>query len=169
MVQTTRSLLELTAADLMSRTLITIPRPMSLRAAAHRLAQAGVSGAPVVDEQGRCVGVLSATDLVRWLDRGPHAGGRPAAGNGTCFCSDWQVADLEGLPDDDVGHFMTTDVVSAAPGARLGDLARRMLDAHIHRVIVLADGRPVGVVSSTDVLAAVAAEAQRRRALAEAR
>jgi predicted transcriptional regulator len=42
----------------------------------------------------------------------------------------------------------------------IGDLARMMIDAHIHRLIVVDDaGRPAGVVSSTDLLAALAAAA----------
>ena len=44
-------------------------------------------------------------------------------------------------------------------GAALGirELAHRMLDAHIHRIVIVDEhGHPVGIVSSTDVLAAVA-------------
>jgi CBS domain-containing protein len=52
---------------------------------------------------------------------------------------------------------MTADPVIVAPETPLGQLARSMLDAHIHRVIVAhADRRPLGIVTSTDVLAAVA-------------
>jgi CBS-domain-containing membrane protein len=51
-------LLQLTAEDLMSRDVLVIPQRTTLRYAAHLLAQAAVSGAPVVDEEGRCVGVL---------------------------------------------------------------------------------------------------------------
>jgi CBS-domain-containing membrane protein len=41
--------LELTAADLMTRDVTVIPRHLSLKAAAHLLAEANVSGAPVID------------------------------------------------------------------------------------------------------------------------
>jgi CBS domain-containing protein len=61
---------------------------------------------------------------------------------------------------------MTPDLVAAPAATTLGDLSRMMRDAHIHRVIVVdKEGRPIGVVSSTDVLAAVAhADAARRSA-----
>lgn len=157
-----KPLLEHRAEDLMSRDLILIPHRLSLRTAAHLLAQAHVSGAPVVDDAGRCVGVLSATDLVHWLDRG----GRPRKRNGpasTCFCADWEIVGIQEVPEDEVWRYMTADVVRAASDERIGELARRMIDAHIHRVVVVDDGdRPVGVVSSTDVLAAVAACEARR-------
>jgi CBS-domain-containing membrane protein len=56
---------------------------------------------------------------------------------------------------------MTARLVTVEPSTPIGELARKMVDAHIHRVLVVADqGRPCGVVSSTDVLAAVARAAE---------
>ena len=152
---TTKPMLELTAADLMSRDIVTIPRHLSVRGAAHRLAQSHVGGAPVIDETGRCVGVLSTTDLVRWMDRGeaPH---RCHLAREAEFHTAWQMADLERLPDEEVGRLMTTDLVSVTPQTRIGELARMMFDAHIHRLFVLdKKGRPAGVIATTDLLAAV--------------
>src|SRR5205085_1320923 len=78
-----------------------------------------------------------------------------------CFCVAWQVVDSDALPNDVVRNFMTADPVTVSPATRIGTLARMMVDARIHRVLVLdALGRPVGVISSTDVLAAVARAAQ---------
>jgi len=52
---------------------------------------------------------------------------------------------------------MSRDVVTAAAATPIADVARMMLDAHIHRVFVVdAQRRPVGIVSSTDIIAAVA-------------
>src|SRR5262245_10817574 len=62
----TESLRALTAGKLMSREVVTIAAALPIRDAAHRLAIARVSGAPVVDESGRCVGVLSVSDIARW-------------------------------------------------------------------------------------------------------
>jgi CBS-domain-containing membrane protein len=156
MIRQHKPLLDWTAGDLMSRDVVAIPHKMSLRAAAHRLAQSHISGAPVVDDKGKCVGVLSATDLMHWLDRGESAAKRPQPSE-ECVCADWQMVDLETVPVDEVCRFMTTDLVTSLPGAPIGDLAQHMLDAHIHRIIITdALGRPIGVVSSTDILAAVA-------------
>jgi CBS domain-containing protein len=56
---------------------------------------------------------------------------------------------------------MTADPVLVSPETRVGELARMMADAHIHRLIVTgADRRPTGLVSSTDVLAALARAAK---------
>jgi CBS domain-containing membrane protein len=154
MTTLTKSPLDLTAADVMSRQLLIIPRHMSLRTAAHMLSKAHVSGAPVTDEAGHCIGVLSRTDLMRWVGQGAET--TKYAGV-SCVCSDWQMLMLDEIPEDEVGQYMTTELVAADPDTRVGKLARWMLDAHIHRVVVL-DGhrRPIGMVTTSDILAAVA-------------
>jgi predicted transcriptional regulator len=71
--------------------------------------------------------------------------------------TNWQVVEVEKLPADDVRRYMTADPVTARTDTLIRTLARMMIDAHIHRVIVVDEQqRPVGVVSSTDILSAVA-------------
>jgi CBS-domain-containing membrane protein len=188
----------LTAVDVMSRAVLAIPRRMALRDAARLLWRAGVGAAPVVDEQGRCVGLLSAVDFLRWAEEGC-----PAAGDGPVPCCRYQekgrllgggeaalctlpaggcplqsarataagrqalvclqptgvLCDWQQVPDGSVEGHMTSEVITASPTAPLAELARLMTGARVHRVPVLDDrGRPVGMVSTTDVLAAVARE-----------
>jgi CBS-domain-containing membrane protein len=145
----------LTAADLMTQEVIAIPQHMSLRTAARLLGRSQVSGAPVIDANGVCVGVLSGSDFVRWADQG--APRRRPVGAPSCVCADWQLVEAESLPTDEVSLHMTADVVTAPPQTGIVELARMMLNAHIHRIIITdARRRPVGIVSGTDVLAAVA-------------
>src|SRR5262245_47502714 len=92
-----KPLASLTVEDLMSRDVVTVHNHRSLREAAQMLLRARVSGAPVVDGAGRCVGVLSTTDFVRLAGTGDPA--RAFAPHVAC---DWQVFDLEGVPDDSV-------------------------------------------------------------------
>jgi CBS domain-containing protein len=152
----TQSLLSLIAADVMSTRLVTVPEEMSLHGAARLLSRSNVSGAPVVDIEGRCVGVLSATDFVSWAEEGERSA-KHAPEPCACAYSAWQVMDAETLPKDAVSRYMTADPVMTAPSTPIDQVARMMVDAHIHRVIVAdAERRPVGVVSSTDILAAIA-------------
>ncbi len=155
MLATTHDLLDLTAADLMSRDVTAIPENMSLKGAARLLRNARISGAPVVDAAGRCIGVLSAADFLRRAEREDRPVGEPCSGRG--LHSEWEVIELEAVPADAVRAFMSPDPVTVAPEVSICKLARMMLDAHIHRVIVVdADNRPVGIVSSTDIFAAIA-------------
>jgi CBS domain-containing membrane protein len=160
MMTATKPLLSLTAADLMSEDVTAIPQHMSLQGAAHILAQFDISGAPVVDDEGRCIGVLSAHDFVVWAEKGKRTARIDEAHGGAGVHCPWQVMEIQALPMDEVSCYMTPDPVTVAPSTSVAQLVRKMRDAHIHRVIVVnAEGRPVGIVSSTDVVAAVAQDA----------
>ena len=89
----------------------------------------------VTDTEGRLVGVLSRTDLLRAAD----------AESGATFT----------VPDAAVERFMTSDPITVSPDSELDAAAKRMLKAHIHRVFVVEDGKPVGVLSTRDVMRAV--------------
>jgi len=168
MVPATKSLFALTAADLMTEALVLVMEEMSLKGAAHRLANASITGAPVVDREGRCVGVLSATDFMHWMDRCGHT--NPSACMvSPAFHTSWQNVDPAQLPDETVRDYMTPNPVTVPATATLGELAEHMIDVHIHRVIVVdGNGKPIGIVSSTDILAAVTREHQARMHLTEA-
>ena len=156
MLQVAKSLLSQCAADIMSHHVVMIPREMSLQGAARMLARASVTGAPVVDATGRCIGVLSATDFMHSVEHDRQT--KRANNTSEATCKAWQI--LEDVPDSTctVEELMTKDPVLVIPGTRIGELARMMMDAHIHRLIVVdhVSGRPIGIVSSMDVLAAVA-------------
>ena len=125
----------LTAGDLMTGPVQAIRRDRSLREAAEVLRRADVTGGPpVADEEERCVGVLFGHRL-RSLVQHP---GLPV---------DWPSL-IEALPADEVGRFMTADPVMTSPTTPLADVARMMIDAHLHRVIVV-DGNTAGRSASS--------------------
>jgi len=146
--------LALTAADLMTTPVTTLPQTMTLREAAGLLSGASISGAPVVDAQGHCVGVLSSSDFVTWAGKGAEAGER---GTEIRFIAPWgEVISIEDSPDHEIHRYMTVPPVTVSPRTPIGDLAQKMVDAHIHRVLVVVDhDGPRGIVTSTDILAAV--------------
>src|SRR5882724_10626050 len=128
----TKPLLSLCAADIMCTHVVMIPREMSLQGAARMLARAGVTGAPVVDAEGRCIGVLSATDFMHCVEEDSVQHHAPNdTGHG--ICRPWQIPDADICASSVVGDYMTADPVLAAPGTRIGILAHMMIDAHIHR------------------------------------
>ena len=153
-------LFALTAGEIMSRNLVVIPREMSLEGAARMLGRSSVTGAPVVDCYGRCIGVLSATDFMTRIEHAHAADPRkPLQGD---VCKPWQIPDGVVKAECRVEDCMSRDPVLVAANVRIGEIARIMMDAHIHRVIVVeaATDRPIGIVWSIDVLAAVARAAR---------
>jgi len=155
-----RPFLSLTAADLMTAPVTTLPQTMTLREAARLLSGASISGAPVVDAEGHCVGVLSSSDFVTWAGKGAEAG---EEGKAITFIAPWgELISVEDSPDHQIHHFMTSQPVTVAPRTPIGELAQMMVDAHIHRILVVVDhDGPRGIVTSTDILAAVARAARR--------
>lgn len=143
----------LSAGRLMSKDLLIIPRNISLKTAARMLIEKDVSGAPVVDDFRRCIGVISTTDFMRALE----ANHRPFA-NTEDFSFPWQMEEhVDKLPTAEVGEHMTSDPVLILEDKHVAEMARQMVDAHIHRLIVVDDHRrPIGIVTSMDLLAAIA-------------
>lgn len=159
-MKSSKPFLQIVASDLMSRDVLVVPQAMSVRTAARLLAGAQVTGAPVVDDHGCCVGVISSTDFLRWTGKHEVAATEPSAEAVTCA---WQIVEPSGLSEHYVADLMTHDPVTVTPSTPVHELARMMLDAHIHRVIVLDEQhRPVGIVTATDILAAVAYAGTRR-------
>ena len=160
----TKPFLALTAKDLMNSEVTLIPRDMGMQAAARRLGQMHISGAPVVDEQGRCVGVLSSNDFVACCaaNRTHCAKHRAEANCGPCTfpdCvgSEWQMVNVTENVEGMVRDLMTPDPVTVPPETPTARLAQMMVDAHVHRLIVVDNQhRPLGIVSATDIVAAVA-------------
>jgi CBS domain-containing protein len=113
----------------------------------------------VVDDEGRCVGVLSSSDFLHWVEK--DASKRTLSAPPESVCHSWKIFGNEPAPTDSVAQHMTSDPVMTAAGTSLGKLAQMMIDADIHRVVVVDSGeRPIGIISSIDILGALAREAQ---------
>lgn len=123
-----------TVGEIMERHVVTVPAEMPVTEVARLMAERRISGVPVVEEQDRVLGVVSASDVVR----------RAAGG-------------VERLTAADI---MTPGAYSVAPDDAVWELARLLVRAGIHRALVMEQGRLVGIVSTLDVLRAVAEDAQ---------
>jgi CBS-domain-containing membrane protein len=111
---------------------------LPLDEAADVLDRHRISGAPVVDASGSLVGVLSRTDLVR------------------ARSTEYLWANWQGLA---VRHLMTTPAVTVQRSTPIVLAAARMERHHIHRLIVVADDDatlPIGILSTTDLVHAIA-------------
>ena len=107
----------------------------------------GISAAPVVDEQGRPIGFVSKTDVVRQLRRpspGEHS-------EGATQVQPWW--DAERLSRLTVGAIMTPAVYTFSPETTVADATAVMAFEGTHHLpVVDASGTLVGMVSALDVL-----------------
>ena len=138
----------------MSRELEVIPQHMSLRAAAHLLAGAQVSGAPVIDEAGHPIGVLSRADILVH-DREQSRPGASDADLGAASTSTRWLEDPSGATREPtrVRDLMTPAVFSVALETPADKVIAEMLALKVHRLFVVdPSGVLVGVISTLDVL-----------------
>jgi len=118
------------------------PNPLSLPGSATLpevltfLVDTGYSAAPVLDDSGQPIGVVSRTDVVVY-ERARSAPADGPAGSGAVL----RAADL-----------MTPLVFSVAPETAAVELAREMVRLNVHRLFVREGGALIGVVSALDLL-----------------
>jgi CBS domain-containing protein len=130
---------DLRVADLMTIDPVVVAVDASIEDAEELLRRHRITGLPVVDPDGRLVGVISQTDLlylalpsVQGLIRHHERGIR-------------------------VGEVMSTPPVTIDGAATLVAAARLMTEDRLHRLVATdANGRPIGVISAMDFVALAA-------------
>jgi CBS domain-containing protein len=145
---------KLCAADLMNSEVLTVNEEMTVGDLADYLTGNEISGAPVVDDEGRLVGVVSLVDVVT----ASRDGGKD--GSPEFYLRDrpdrYSPEELRELSDHDenttVGEIMTPSVYSVEEDASVSEVASLMLRAHLHRVLVTREGELVGIISTSDLL-----------------
>lgn len=156
----------LCVADVMQRDLVTVHASDSLHEVERVLAEAGISGAPVLDDNEQIVGVVSMSDLVarRAESRDSDAAEDDLDAE---VGREFDEYELEAEATEVMafrrlgsgpcaGDVMTTELAHVPPTAGLRDAARTMVERSIHRLLVVERGRVVGLISTLDLLAAVA-------------
>ncbi len=146
---------ELKARDVMTTEPVTVEPSATIRQLARVLEENEISGVPVVDQSGRLVGVVSQTDLIRRCSEG-------TVDIAPAYL--FEVLGDQGGEDEDgrevvpeaavcVEDFMTDDPITVTPDTPAGEVARRMSESRIHRVVVIDPGNfPVGIITSLDLL-----------------
>lgn len=157
------------AADLMVSQLITVDASEPLAEVAAVMLREQISGLPVVDGTGSCRGVFAVSDVLRSEEKVAKQLQERRVFTSNYFSSRLTLPEntctekLEDFRDgltpasvQPVERFMTTDVVSVLPDASVEKIAQSMVDAHLHRVLVIDENEQLrGIVSTTDILAAL--------------
>lgn len=126
-------------AELMQTEVQTVPSDAVVNDAVVTLAEFHISALPVVDSTGRMVGVISSTDVLASEEEAEDQRARESLFEGTF------VRDL-----------MTPRPLTISPDAEVNEAAQQMLHADVHRLFVTEGERLIGVISTTDIMRAVA-------------
>lgn len=123
-----------TIGSYMTRELITLSPNQEINSAMQLLLERKISGAPVVDEAGELIGLLTKKDCLR-------------AALEASYYRDW------GKP---VSTYMTREVQTLDISLDIFAACQRFLDSNFRRFPVIEDERLVGQISRTDILRAMA-------------
>jgi CBS domain-containing protein len=138
------------AQDAMTRTVITVAPETTLLAAATHMLDAHVSGLPVVDTDGKLVGILSEGDLLRRCETGTE---RRHAGWVELFLGPGRLAtEYVHTHARTVRDIMTESPVTVGEDAELADVVTLMERRHIKRVPVMRGAALVGMISRADLV-----------------
>ena len=141
----------LTCADVMSRDVISVKTDTHIEVAWNRLRHHQVKALPVLDQQGKLVGILSTADFLRQMDDTTAAGLAVHLG-GLLQRMPGARAKKANL----VGQIMTSRVVSARVDTPIITLIHLMTQKNIPHIPVIDDDRKVlGIVTQTDTLVAL--------------
>lgn len=122
--------------DVMTRAVVSVAPSTPVHDATGLLAVYGFTLLPVLAPDGRLVGVLSESDVLRGrVLHDPRAGGRYD----------------DPPPPRSVGEVMTRDVRTVVPWADLADVVVLMIDGGLRSLPVVTEGRLVGIVTRRDV------------------
>jgi CBS domain-containing protein len=140
-------------ADFMSRDVVSVAPEMPILRAAELMIHHHISGLPVIDAEGRVVGIVSEPDLLR-----------PRKADGDAQSQRWLEAMLkhEVPPEGDefagrkVGDVMTPDPATIAPNASLDQACHAIQKLGVKRLPVVDNGKLVGVIARSDLVRALA-------------
>ncbi len=153
------------AKHLMTTDVITVPPEAPVVALARLLADRRIGAVPVLGPDGRVVGIVSESDLLRRLAGTVE---QPRGWFSQMFASTHaDAARFTRTHGAKASDIMTKNLVSVTEDTPAGDIALLMEERRVKRVVVLRDGLLVGVVSRADLLAALVAPAEATEAGAE--
>lgn len=142
------------ASDVMVSPVITAKSTATVKDVAELFLHRRISAAPVVDESGKLVGIVSEGDLIHRAEIGTERRGS----RWLALLTDEhaEAADYIKSHATKVADVMTAKVVTARPDTPLQDVAMMMETNGIKRIPIVRDGKLVGLVSRANLVQAVA-------------
>ena len=119
--------------DFMAKELVVFTPEMDIYSAIDELVQSEISGAPVVDDEGKLIGIISQKDCLRTLANGV----------------------FHDAPAGPVSEYMTEAVMSIGPDTDMFTVADIFLNNVYRRIPVVENGVVVGQISRRDILRAI--------------
>ncbi|MGA0593871.1 CBS domain-containing protein [Enterovirga sp. CN4-39] len=144
------------ARDVMTSNVVTVTPGTTVREAAARLIEHRISAAPVVNEAGKLVGIVSEGDLLHRVEIGTER--RRSWWLQLLASERLLAAEYVKSHGSKVEEVMTRTVVTADPETPLQEVAMLMERNAIKRVPIVKDGKLLGIVSRANLVQAIATQ-----------
>jgi CBS domain-containing protein len=147
-----------TAKDVMQSQVVTLSPNDPLHTVQRLFYEEGIHGAPVVDEQGRVLGIITSTDILRAAaeaddgERGEPSYYREDVDISVFSWGDMSESFKERLQDVIVSDFMTEGVIHVGSDTPIPQIARALREHRIHRLLVVDNGALRGIVTTFDLI-----------------
>ena len=147
----------LKAKDIMTSEVITVNESATVRELATLLLMNSISGAPVVNDKGGVVGVVTESDLI-FQNKKVHLPTAVAILDAFLFLErpDKMEKELKKIAGSKVGDICSHDLVCVNPETGLEELATLMAEKKIHTLPVMKGGKLVGVIGKSDIIRTIA-------------
>jgi CBS domain-containing protein len=145
--------MSLTAADIMTKSVLTAKPDDTVATVARLLSERDISAVPVCDADGAAVGMASENDPLR-----------PVGAESTARRSRWltllaegtdlarEFVEYIGIGNKRIGDMMVKPVITATADTPVPQLADMLIRHHIKRLPIVRDGRLVGIVSRANLI-----------------
>lgn len=145
------------AADLMITEVLTVREDTTIPEIAKVLTDNKISGVPVVNQDGKLVGVVSEGDLLH-KEMSPRLPRFVEILGGIIYYSGLEQykADIKKLAAITASEIMSSKVISVSKEVDVQEIASLMVKHNIKRVPVTEDGRLIGIISRADIIKTLA-------------
>ncbi|MCK4532694.1 CBS domain-containing protein [bacterium] len=145
------------AKDIMTKKVLTVPPEMSIPEVASFLLKHRISGAPVINKEGKLIGIVTEDDLI-FQDKKIHF---PTVINilgGLIYLENFKHFDdeLKKVMAQSVLEIMTKEVVTVREDTSISEIATLMTEKQIHLFPVMNQDIIVGIVGKADIVKAIA-------------
>ncbi len=147
----------LTAQDIMTSTVITVAEDANVRELAALFLSNNISGAPVVNGQGKVIGVVTESDLI-FQNKKVHLPTAVAILDAFLFLESpgKTEKELKKIAASRVGDICSRELISVTPETGLDELATLMAEKKVHTLPVMEGDTLVGIIGKSDIIRTIA-------------
>jgi CBS domain-containing protein len=148
----------LKAKDIMTKEVITVKPETTIEELARLLMKRQISGAPVVDDNGKIVGIVTENDLISKNSRLHIPTILRLFDAYIPLGTSKMESDIRKMAASTVGDICTKEIITVDEEASVEYIATIMTEKRIHILPVVREGKLVGIIGKKDLIKGIAAE-----------